>query len=346
MNLPSAHRVAAAYSFGPEWQKFVEWVQKKYPRVSFVLQNRPYGNGSIQELLVGSTLVASIWGINYTLDGAAYTTTVFGDSQKHVYVESNAKVPTKFVTLKAAFEKNLKDSPILLSKLNSKDLHPEYATKLKEAWEAIDASVREVIKVPIERFGKGSVESADIWLNYTVKDTYHLNPVLNVTIDYKSRIFKVSSFGASFSSGTFPGFITLINKIPQIIKKGLSGLPPHEVAALTGTVTSETLVSKILDVTASFRRLDEWFDTDLSISLMLSTSKPVASRLLFKWVLDHWSEVLRLAPSQAKTYTPKFGEDYAEGWIVPNQMPRPAASEMSVTQDGKVAIVVATATQR
>lgn len=356
MELPSPRRVAAAYSpFGPEWARFVEWVQKKYPKQKFELTNRMIGRESLQDLRAGSKIVATASYVanNYGGRPPTYSACVFGDSHIVTWVAKDASSPPSFEALKSTFETTLKAAPLLLGRLNAKDLHPEYAPQLKAAWGAIDGVVRSVIKVPLEKWAEGSLDAADARVSFEIKDDAARRRVLSVVIDYKARKFEVASFGENFTSGTFPGFITLLGKLPQIIKKGLSTLPAHEAEALLGRITSESVVSKVVDVKAQFSAIDEWHDTDLEITLMLTTAKPVSPRLLIQWTLDHWNEVLKIAPSKVPAPSKGRGrsDDYDEpsyglGWIVPNRMSRPDASKMSVTQDGKRAVVSANASHR
>lgn len=353
MEAPSPSRVAAAYSpFGTEWVKFVEWVQKKYPKQKFTLSNRSLGSELVQDLRAGSKIVAQISVRSYS-SAKQYSVGVFGDTNAITWVVSGATTMPSFEKMKSTFETTLKAAPLLLGRLNAKDLHPEYAPQLKAAWAAIDGLVKSVIKVPLEKWSGGDVDAADAWVRYDIKDDDSDRIALLVTIDFKARKFEISSFSEKFTSGTFPGFITLLGKLPQIIKKGLSTLPAHEAAALTGKVTSENLVSRIVGVKARFATVDEWHDTNLEITLMLTTAKPVSQRLLIQWVLDHWAEVLKLAPSKVPAPSTGRGRSddydgpaYGLGWISPNKMSRPSASEMSVVQDEKRAVVHANATHR
>ena len=65
-----------------------------------------------------------------------------------------------------------------------------------------------------------------------------------------------------------------------------------------GKLTPEGVVNRVLEVKASFQRVDEWHSTSMDILLMLRTAKKVPDKLIETWVRNHWAEVQALAPSK------------------------------------------------
>ena len=357
MLVPSVRNVLAAYSIlGSEWDKFVAWVSKKFPKQKFHEETSTWSGENVVFLLAGNRAVARYNRRNarYTSDPTLYSLTVFGDNRVPFRVSENSPTAPTFEVMKRALEASLEKSPIMVNLFNQKELHVEYVPQLQAALVEAEKSFKPLIVAPMERSSQGTVVSGDIWVKYSINETYpNLTPLM-LFCDYKARQFYIQSFKEKVEVKTFSGFLGLLAKIPQIVKKGLATLPAHESAALSGKITSENVVSKVMDVKAEFGRIDEWHDTTLKVTLMLSTSQPVSPRLIVKWVSDHWDEVLKLAPSKVPAPSkdrrrPDAFEEpaFGLGWIAPNKVPRPDAQrEINVSQEGKRAVVEVTASHR
>lgn len=167
-------------------------------------------------------------------------------------------------------------------------------------------------------------------------------------------------------------FLANSAKVAAFIRKGIRGIDDGEAAFYMGKLTPDGVVTRVLDVKATFDTVDEWHSTELTITLMLRTAKPVPPKLIETWLEKHWSEVQAMAsskiplpagrPSRYASWDDDEDEDEDEdegntdwmqdypaeglGWVVPNRMTFNQIEDFSVSQSGKRATVHVTTTIR
>ena len=175
------------------------------------------------------------------------------------------------------------------------------------------------------------------------------------------NVYLVTSFNAPELQFKTPGalvtFLANTTKVKALLRKGLKTLDPGEALYFQGKIKADTVVNKILKVTAEFEPVDEWHTTTVNVLVMLRTDKKLPESLFKNWLESNWAEVMKLAPSKTPSPAPAPERDYDPcdeddeydecddsdwmmdfpteglGWIIPNRMSYRELEDILITQD-------------
>jgi len=230
----------------------------------------------------------------------------------------------------ALTQKVLKENPGLVSALRQAGPSVESVAVVKEAVTKALAEVRQSIAIPLEKVDTGNLGAGQYWvaLEYRV-DQDEERHAFEVHLDIRKKVYRVSSFQAQLTFKTLKGLLGGLREALPLLRKGMRGLDEAERAWLQGKLTSAAVVRSLLGVKVNYGRIDEWYDTNVTVELALRSKKPVPPKLVLRWVGDHWSEIAQKAR--------RFGPPKS-GYLDVARLSF-ADAEKSVSQEGSVAVV-------
>jgi len=321
-----------------EWDKFIKFVKNRYPNASVKVEDRRTGDAIEESLLtVNGERLAKFKGMGYegSLRGLRHSFLLWGGSNyKELFADSGKVIP--FSDMKNVFEQEIDESKD--QRLGEKSLTSVQGEKMKSL--VLDA-LKTVRGIAEGVDGRIIFQNNDYQSKvFVVVDWEGGEPLLVIDYDIMRNRYELKMLGASVHrSNDIKDFVKALKSVGRTFKKQLSSLGKFESGLITGNINVSNVVKSIGKPKSRFEEVDEWFDTELTVPVVLSTSSDVPEGLMRNWVKENWNLIMRNAPSN----TPRSS---GIGFTSPNDMRYNDIEEFRFEQTGRKGLITFSTTRR